>query len=80
MFAKTRKFVDDHKTYLAFCAGSVVTSTAIYYLQGGNVTLLKVTKENAQLLKQGGAIVYKLKDQTVHLIDIPAVEAAQAAL
>lgn len=78
MFVKTRRYVDENRTYLAFCAGSILTSTVIYYLQGGNITLLKVTKENAEMLKKGGAIVYNLKHQTLTLIDIPAVEAAKA--
>jgi hypothetical protein len=78
-FVKTRKFVNDNRTLIAFCAGSVVTSalTAAFI---GDSTLLRVTKEHAQMLKEGGAIVYELKDQTLHLINVPAVEAAQAAL
>ena len=78
--AKTRKFVSDHRVILAYCAGCLVTGTATYYLQGGNVTLLKLTKEHAQLLKDGGTVVYELKDQTINLINIPAVEALTAAV
>ena len=78
-FVKTRKFVNENRTYLAFCAGSVITSSAIIFVNR-NMTLLQVTKDHAELLKQGGAIVYELKDQTLHLINVPAVEAIQAAL
>jgi putative intracellular protease/amidase len=77
--ASVRKFVDENRTYLAFCAGSVVTTATILTLNH-NLTLLRLTKDHAELLKQGGAIVYELKDQTVHLVNLPAVEAAQAAL
>lgn len=76
---KARKFVSDNKTPLAFIAGSVVTTAAsAFYLK--NVTLLQLTKEHAEMLKEGGAVVYELKDQTLHLVNIPAAEAAVAAL
>lgn len=79
-FVKTRQFVYDNRTTLAFLAGGLTSSAATYFALGGNVTLLKLTKDHAEALKEGGAIVYKLKDQTLHLINVPAVEAAQAAL
>lgn len=78
-FARTRQFVNDNQLTLAFCAGSITTS-AILALLNKDVTLLRVSKENLALMKQGGAIVYELKDTTLHLVNIPAVEAAQAAL
>lgn len=78
--AKIRKFVDENRTYLAFCAGSITTSTIIILLTKDK-TMLAVTRDQMQLVKQGGAIVYDLKDQTqLHLINIPAVEARQALL
>lgn len=79
MFAKTRKYVDDHRTYLAFCAGSVTTSAVFWYLTKDK-TLLSVSTAHQEMLKAGGGIVFNLKDQTVHLVNIPAVEAAQASL
>ena len=78
-FVKTRRFIHENRTYLAFCAGSLATSATIFYLNK-DLTLLQVTKEHSQMLKDGAAIVYELKDQTLHLINVPAVEAAQAAL
>lgn len=78
-FVKTRKFVSDNKTYLAFCAGSFTTSAVLVALTK-DVNLLKLTKEHAEMLKEGGAVVYELKDQTLHLVNIPAAEAAAAAL
>lgn len=78
-FVKTRKFVRDNRTYLAFCAGSVVTSAAIIFLTKDDV-LLKVTKDQLELLKQGGGVAYELKDQTLTLVNIPAVEAFKASL
>lgn len=79
--AKAKQFVSDNRTYLAFMAGGFVSSATTYYALGGNVTLLKLTKSHAELLKQGGTVVYELKDQTVNLINIPAaIEAAESAL
>ena len=74
--AKARKFVQENRTYLAFCAGSVSTSAVIYALTKDK-TLLQVTPFQHQLLDQGGAIVYQLKDQTLHLVNIDAVKAVQ---
>lgn len=79
MFAKTRKYVADHRTYLAFCAGSVTTSAITWYITKDK-TLLNVSTAHQEMLKAGGGIVFNLKDQTVHLVNIPAVEAAQASL
>lgn len=76
---KTRKFVNDHRTYLAFCAGSIATSAVITYLNK-DLTMLHLSKENLQTLKSGTAFVYELKDQTLTLVNIPAHEAALAAL
>lgn len=78
-FVKTREFVSENRTYLAFLAGSFATSAATYALTR-NVTMLKLTKDHAELLKQGGAIVYELKDQTLHLVNVPAAEALKASL
>lgn len=74
-FVKTRKFVNENKTYLAFCAGSILTSTTIIALTR-NVDLLKLTKDHQELLRLGGAIKYELRGQTLHLVNIPAAEAA----
>lgn len=79
-FVKTRKFVSDNRTPLAFLAGGLTSSAVTFFALGGNVTLLKLTSANSEMLKEGGAVVYELKDQTLHLINIPAVEAVQAAL
>lgn len=73
-FAHFRKNVSDNRTYYAFCAGSLVTSATLMFLNR-NLTLLQVTKTQLEMLKQGGAVVYELKDQTLHLVNIPAVEA-----
>lgn len=73
-FVKARKFVSENRTYFAFCAGSIATSAAIIYLTRGE-TMLRLTKEHAELLKQGGSVRYELKDQTLHLINVPAAEA-----
>lgn len=78
-FVKTRKFVSENRTYLAFCAGSIVTSATIIVLTR-KVDMLVVNKTHQDLLKQGGAIVYELRGQTLHLVNVTAVEAAQAAL
>lgn len=75
--AKVREFAKENPgitAYYAFCAGSIVTSTAVIVVNR-NVTLLRVTAEHQELLKQGGAVFYDLKDQTVHLVNIAAVEA-----
>lgn len=74
--AKIRKHFDDHRTYYAFCAGSITTSGIIYLLTKDK-TILEVSKDQLEMMKQGGAVVYKLKDQTVHLVNIAAVEAQQ---
>lgn len=79
-FAKARKFVDENRTQIAFLAGSILTSTVITIATHGGPTKLLVTMEQAELLKKGGAIVYELTDQTLHLVNVPALEAAQAAL
>jgi hypothetical protein len=79
MFVKTRKFVNDNSHTLAFAAGSVTTSAVFYFLTKDK-TLLELNKTQLEMLKQGVSIVYTLKGQTVHLVNIPAVEAAQAAL
>lgn len=78
-FVKTRKFVRDNRTYLAFCAGSIVTSVTIIILNKDDA-FLKVTKDQLEMLKEGGGIAYELKDQTLTLVNIPAVEALQASL
>ena len=77
--AAIRKNVAENRTYYAFCAGSIATSTT-FILLNRKVNLLRVTKDNAELLKKGTAIVYELKGQTVHLVNIEALEAATAAL
>lgn len=79
---KTRKFVSENRTLLAFAAGSIFTSAFTYAALGGSTTdLLKVTKEQAEMLKEGKLVLeYALKDQTLTLVNIPACEAAQALL
>lgn len=77
--ASIRKHVNDNRTYYAFCAGSILTSTSILLITR-KVDLLQVPKSQLELLKQGGAIVYNLRGQTLHLVNIDAVEAAAAAL
>jgi hypothetical protein len=79
MFVKTRKFVKDNSHTLAFAAGSITTSTVFYFLTKDK-TLLELNKMQLEALKQGVSVVYTLKDQTLHLVNIPAIEAAQAAL
>lgn len=76
---KLRKAFNEHPAYYGFCAGSTVTSLALLWITRDS-TILRLTDENAELLKTGGAVFWNLKDQTVHLVNIPAVEAAQAAL
>lgn len=76
-FVKTRKFVSENRTYLAFCAGSFTTSAIIIALTHDK-TILTVTKEHMQMMKEGGSIAYELKDQTLHLVNIAAVEAQLA--
>jgi hypothetical protein len=80
MFPRTRKFVQENvtlKTYYAFCAGSTLTSIVIL-VSLRNIDTLRLTKEHAELLKQGGAIMYELKGQTVHLVNVHAVESLAA--
>lgn len=79
MFVKTRKFVDENRTLLAFAAGSIATSAVAIYLDRGN-TLLVLNETHRSALKAGTAIVYELKDQTLTLVNVPAVEALQAAV
>lgn len=78
-FVKTRQFVSDNRTLLAFYAGCLATS-GVTYLVLKDRTMLELTKEHAELLKLGGSVRYELKDQTLHLVNIAAVEATQAAL
>lgn len=76
MFAKTTKFVRNHSHTLAFCAGSL-TTTAIIIATTRDTTLLSLDTKSLQFLKDGGAVVYELKDQTLHLVNITAAEAAK---
>jgi hypothetical protein len=78
-FVKTRKFVNENKTLLAFAAGSVTTTAVAMYFNQGK-TLLELTQIHRDALKNGTAIVYELKDQTLTLVNIPAVEALQASV
>jgi len=74
LIASIRKDINAHKTYYAFCAGSVATSCVFLYLTKDK-TILSVTREQLEMLKKGYSIAYVLKDQTLHLVNLDSVKA-----